>query len=47
MRGRIEYAVTVEEKMNAPGTDDVIRRTRYTKHAFPPWYIIMMKREYT
>ena len=41
-RGRIEYPVTVEEKTNAPWTDDVTRRTWYTKCAFHPWNLIMM-----
>ena len=47
MRGQTEYIVTIEKKMNAPWMDDVIRRTRNTKRAFPPWNIIMMERKYT
>ena len=36
--------VTLEEKRNAPWTEDATRRTSYSKRAFPPWNIMMMGR---
>ena len=38
------HLVTVERKGNAPWADDATRRTPYTRHAFPPWNIIIMGR---
>ena len=38
------HLVTVEIKGYAPWTDDATQRISYTKHAFPPWNIIMIGR---
>ena len=38
----MRYPVNVEEKGNAPCTNDATWRTSYTKRVFPPWNIIIM-----
>ena len=47
VRGQIKCLVTVEEKMNAPWTNNVTQRTWHSKCEVPPWNIIMIEREYT